>query len=124
MSDARTKLLEAVPKIDAALEHAATAIEAAAPMSAQAYISEARYFLSRLYSQALRAHASPPAATEPVGEVVEVAVWEDPDDGDIRLVRPGGKMDSLRLEYVDWRRLGVVRLPVVPVIPARVEPAK
>lgn len=62
--------------------------------------------------------ALPPA--EPVGEV-EVAVWEDPVDGDMYFCRAGSKMDALRLSFDDWTRIGTTRLPVIRASVASVE---
>ena len=59
--------------------------------------------------------ALPAPAAEP--EVVEVAVWVDPVDGDVQLARPGGKMDQMRLRFADWICLGIARLPVRVPLP-------
>ena len=71
--------------------------------------------------------ADPPEAA---GETVEVAVWEDKDDGEMQFCRAGGGYDKSLADNCNWlRRLGTVRLPVIPattpplpVIPATVEP--
>lgn len=59
--------------------------------------------------------ALPAPAAEP--EVVEVAVWVDPVDGDVQLARPGGKMDQMRLRFADWVCLGITRMPVRVPLP-------
>jgi hypothetical protein len=56
--------------------------------------------------------ALPAAPAQAQGEAVEVAVWEDPTDGDIQLARIGGGMDRNRLQYPGWTRLGATLLPI------------
>lgn len=46
---------------------------------------------------------------EPAGEVVDVAVWLDPDDGEVRFCRPQSEEDE---PLLGWTRLGTTRLPI------------
>ena len=50
--------------------------------------------------------ALPAPAPQPAGEVVTLALWEDRKDGEMRLCRPGHKMDAdLIKARHDWRRV-------------------
>lgn len=53
-----------------------------------------------------------PTQAQAQGETVVVAVWEDPEDGDIQLARIGGAMDRDRAKYHGWTRLGTTLLPI------------
>jgi hypothetical protein len=59
---------------------------------------------------ALAALDALPAPTP--GETVTLAVWEDPNNGDVRHLRPGGQAEGW-VKHRSWRRLGTTRLPLV-----------
>ena len=54
-----------------------------------------------------------PAPAEPEGEVVEVAVWRDNDDGEVVFCTPKTKQDG---PLQGWTRLGTTRLALVPEV--------
>lgn len=63
-------------------------------------------------SVALAALDALPADPEPKrGEVVEVAVWEDATDGDVRYAKPGSDADKL-YHRMEWIYHGTTRLPL------------
>lgn len=56
---------------------------------------------------------SPAPAAEPEGEVVEVAVWRDNDDGEVVFCIPKTERDG---PLQGWTRLGTTRLALVPEV--------
>lgn len=56
---------------------------------------------------------SPASAPEPEGEVVEVAVWRDNDDGEVVFCIPKTERDG---PLQGWTRLGTTRLALVPEV--------
>lgn len=52
--------------------------------------------------------------TQPAGETVTLAVWEEGEEGYAALCKPNGPIDKARANFDGWRRLGTITLEVTP----------